>query len=615
MSTASLDGAEHFMDILEDLRRSGDLGHAFRSFKPPVATSSVGGPLPCTAADLSATVLKSQHLRYVAKEVAAETGSSVEAVEEQAGAILREMSQNLQLSSIRLLGYAFSKTMRRLYTGVHVNMDGLDRLRQATQEHPVILMPNHRSYMDFLIISYLMFTYDLPIPLYWAVLSEYVKTIVRTGYAPLEFYVEGLRSRTLKALPPKLGEPLSLLPKTFQNLLMITHAAAAAAAHGLLKARSILQENYGSMHVNFGQPLSVRQLCLGRFNRHHYNLIPRDLPQRPREDMQACVSWLAHRVVRAQERGSVLSPWSLMACALLQVPAATLVQEGLAWETLARSTLWLRRLALDCGAHLNWPSEDTRDWDEVMSSSMALHRSVVRRKGGRVFLAGEEGFPERRPIGAEEEEKEEGVARRAVAVLMVSSYRNQALHVFARPAMLAVAMHVTASRRRSELQAFFVFLLDVFSNEFIFTPGQSSQDFEDACSLLEKVGAIQSTQEEILVTEEGPRTLRFLETLLRPFLDAYQGVHTFSDKQFVTAVRKLATRHILAGELQTYEALSSETQKNTLSSLLRLEALTKLRTDERTEYSVKKSSVRRIGDVLCGKVPLQSALSPPDARL
>jgi len=48
------------------------------------------------------------------------------------------------------------------------------------------------------------------------------------------------------------------------------------------------------------------------------------------------------------------------------------------------------------------------------------------------------------------------------------------------------------------------------------------QDFEEACSLLEKVGAIQSTQEEILVTEEGHRTLSFLETLLRPFLDAYQ---------------------------------------------------------------------------------------------
>lgn len=72
--------------------------------------------------------------------------------------------------------------------------------------------------------------------LYWAVLSEYIKTIVRVrqthpslmpfvilcyicvfavvfflhdrqkGIAPVEFFVEGLRSRTLKSQVPKLGE-------------------------------------------------------------------------------------------------------------------------------------------------------------------------------------------------------------------------------------------------------------------------------------------------------------------------------------------------------------------------------------------------------------------------
>ncbi|KAJ3607274.1 hypothetical protein NHX12_026785, partial [Muraenolepis orangiensis] len=581
----SVNGDGEFTDILEDLRRSGDLRHALRTFKPP---PPYRGAPPCSASDLSTTV-------------AVETGSSVEAVEQQVGVLLREMSQNMQLSSIRLLGYTFSKTMRRLFTGVHVNMDALNKLQQASQEHPVILMPSHRSYLDFLIVSYLMFTYDLPIPviaagvpfyirraigsdkLYWAVLSEYVKTIVRTGHAPLEFYVEGLRSRTLKALPPSsvsqdplfffssppygmmhmVLEPffkgevydITLVPISISYDRVVEESLLAhellgvpkpkETTMGLLKASCVLRENYGRMHVTFGQSLSVRQQCEGRVDPSHYNLLPRDLPQKPSKDMQACVSWLAHRVVRTQEQGSVLSPWSLMACALLQGPMATLIREGLAWEALAQSTLWLRRQALGFGARLDWP---------------------------------------------------------------VASHRNQALHVFVRPAMLAVAMHVTASRRRSELQAFFVFLLDVFSNEFVFTPGQSSQDFEEACSLLGNTGAIRSSQEDVSVTDEGQRTMSFLRTLLQPFMDSYQvvfshlcaeEVHTFSDKQFVAAVRKLATGLILSGDLQTYEALSSDTQKNALGSLLRLEAVTKLRTDEQTEYSVKKSSVRRIGDMLC----------------
>lgn len=44
---------------------------------------------------------------------------------------------------------------------------------------------------------------------------------------------------------------------------------------GLLKASSVLQEDYGCMHVSFGRPLSVRQLCEGKMNRCQYNLIPR----------------------------------------------------------------------------------------------------------------------------------------------------------------------------------------------------------------------------------------------------------------------------------------------------------------------------------------------------
>lgn len=81
----------------------------------------------------------------------------------------------------------------------------------------------------------------------------------------------------------------------------------------------------------------------------------RDLPQKPSAEAQACVSWLSHLMVRIQEEGSVISPWSLMACLLLQAPAAVLSEEGLLWHQLTEKTLWLRKLALDFGARLNWP--------------------------------------------------------------------------------------------------------------------------------------------------------------------------------------------------------------------------------------------------------------------
>ena len=42
--------------------------------------------------------------------------------------------------------------------------------------------------------------------LYKAVFSEYVKTVLCSNDAPLEFFLEGTRSRTGKTLHPKLGD-------------------------------------------------------------------------------------------------------------------------------------------------------------------------------------------------------------------------------------------------------------------------------------------------------------------------------------------------------------------------------------------------------------------------
>ncbi|XP_026010376.1 dihydroxyacetone phosphate acyltransferase-like [Astatotilapia calliptera] len=670
-ATASLKDEEEFTDILEERRRTTDFGYALRTFNPQPYK---GAPTLSTS-DLNKAVLESQYLCYIIKEIAMETGSSVEKVKEDASRILKEMSHNLQLGFIRLMGYTLNKVFKRLYRSIYVNMEGLNMLQQAIQESPVILIPNHRSYVDFLIISYILFTYDIPVPviaagirladvaiiggllrrsgafyirraigsdkLYWAVLLEYVQTIVRTGYAPLEFYVEGFRSRTLKSLVPKLGmmdmvlEPyfkgevfdITLVPISISYDRVLEESLLALellgvprpkeSITGLFKASGVLQEDYGCMHVNFGRPLSARQLCEGKINWSEYNLIPRNLPQRPTAETQDCVNWLAHLIVRTQEEGSLISPWSLMACLLLQTPFTTLTEEGLQWHQLTEKTLWLRKLVLDFGARLNWPAHIPDS--EVMSSTVALHHSIVHHKEDRIYLVQDEDPARQDPLSPEE-----GVMRMAVVVLMLVSYRNQALHVFVRPGILATAIHITKNTRKDELFSFFCFLQDVFSNEFIFIPGRAVQDFEEACSLLQKCGAVHISQQEVIVLETGLEVLSFLQKLLQPFLDSYQLMfrylcekedHVFTEEQFLPDVRNLATKLILSGDLRTFEVLSSDTQKNVLSALRRLEAVTKLRASQQKEYKVNKAAVSRTGDILSGKVPLESLHTTPDARL
>ena len=82
---------------------------------------------------------------------------------------------------------------------------------------------------------------------------------------------------------------------------------------------------------------------------------------------------------------------------------------------------------------------------DVMSSTVALHGSVVNRKAGRVFLVQEEEPARNRPISPEEE-----MINTAAAVLMLASYRNMSLHIFVRPALLATALHITKTTQKGD---------------------------------------------------------------------------------------------------------------------------------------------------------------------
>uniref|UniRef100_A0A8C2CYM8 Si:ch73-21k16.5 n=1 Tax=Cyprinus carpio TaxID=7962 RepID=A0A8C2CYM8_CYPCA len=609
-SLFSVDGAEAdgFFDILEERRRSSDLSHAFRTFNP----QPYRGATPIAAAALNRMVLESQYLSYIIQEIMVECDEPREALLEEASALLDEMSQNLQLGFIRLLGFALSKVFKSVFSSIHVNEDGLTRVRAvivnyfSTHLYPNLFMVlSLTALMGMKLIGEIFrrsgaFFIRRAIgsdKLYWAVLSEYVRTIVRTGYAPLEFYVEGLRSRTLKSLTPKLGmmhmvlEPffkgevfdISLVPISISYERVLEESLLAHELLGvpkpketteaLLKARTVLKEDYGCMHVCFGNPVSVRDLVKGKINRRQYNLVPRDLPMKPSKETQEFVSGLAHMIIRLQERNVVLSAWNLMAVVLLQN------LQGIDLDLLTHKTLGLRRLALRFGAHLRWPKNVSDS--EVMSSSVSLHHSVVRCERGRVYLVEEAGPG---PVT-----QEEAVFRRAAAVLMCASYRNQAVHVFTRPAIVAVAMRTAARNRTDDVFHHFKFLLELFSNEFVLIPGQAVQDFEEGCSLLQQSGVIGRSDEEIYVRDNGQETIIFLREILQPFIESYQVTsHLHSCPG--SSPSPLA--------IESYESLSSDLQKNVLSALLSMAAVTKTKVDDQNEFRVNKSAVKRIWDML-----------------
>ncbi|XP_053566803.1 dihydroxyacetone phosphate acyltransferase isoform X2 [Bombina bombina] len=643
---------EVFEDILEERRQSSDLRYAMKCYTPVIYKNLT----PCKPSAIKTMVLQSDQLQYVIKQLSLESGELPEVIQDQAVEILDEMGHNLQLGAVRLFALSLSKIFKRLFRKVCVNEEGIHKLTQAIHEHPVVLLPSHRSYIDFLMLSYILYTYDLALPviasgmdfmgmkivgellrmsgaffmrrtfrgnkLYWAVFAEYVKAMLRTGYAPVEFFVEGQRSRTCKTLNPKFGLLNVVMEPFFKGEVFDTYLIPISISYervleeslysyellgvpkpkestsGLLKARRVLSDNFGNIHVSFGQPMSLRSLATGRINRSQYNLIPRHLPQRPTEDMQSFVSDVAYKVELHQIANMVLSPGVLIAAILLQNLS------GISYNVLVEKTLWLKDLIGAFGGCLDWP--DNLSASRVVRYSLDLHSNFVDLVDGQVFLA------EHRHTGVLTEEL---VFKRAVPVLTCASYRNQMLNACVRPALVVLASNVAQSVRKDDVYKSFYFMRNIFSKEFIFFPGFEEKDFEEGCFLLAQCDIIQATSHEIVITEKGSSAALFLSRMFQPFLEGYQLAcmylakevsDTFTEKQHVTQMRSFISQCIVGGDTKCYEALSSDMQKNTLSSFVQQGIVKCIKTATEISYVVDKKATKEAAEQLGLLLPTET---------
>ncbi|XP_006146044.1 dihydroxyacetone phosphate acyltransferase isoform X2 [Tupaia chinensis] len=638
---------DEFEDILEERRHVSDLKFAMKCYTPLLYK----GITPCKPSDIKGSVLNSEEIHYVIKQLSKESLQSADVLREEACEILDEMSHKLRLGAIRLFAFALSKIFKQIFSKVCVNEEGIQK--RAIQEHPVVLLPSHRSYIDFLMLSFLLYNYDLPVPviaagtdflgmkmvgellrmsgaffmrrtfggnkLYWAVFSEYVRTMLRNGYAPVEFFLEGTRSRSAKTLTPKFGLLNIVMEPFFKREVFDTYLVPISISYdkileetlyvyellgvpkpresttGLLKARRILSENFGNIHVYFGDPVSLRSLAAGRMSRSPYHLVPRYIPQRQSEDMHAFVTEVAYKMQLLQIQNLVLSPWALTVTVLLQN------RPSMDLDALVEKTLWLKGLTQAFGGFLVWP--DNEPPEEVVQSGILLHSNIASLVRDQVILR----------VDCGDSEVVDGLIFQHITLLMCSAYRNQLLNVFVRPSLVAVALQMTPGLRKEDVYSCFRFLHDVFSDEFIFLPGNTLKDFEEGCYLLCKSETIQVTARDILIIEKGNTVLEFLVRLFNPFVECYQIIckyllseeeDYFTEKQYLAAVRKFTSQLLDQGASQCYDVLSSDVQKNALAAFVRLGAVQKKKVNNDCIFNVNEPATTKLEEMLGCKKPV-----------
>ncbi|XP_074172554.1 dihydroxyacetone phosphate acyltransferase isoform X2 [Rhinolophus sinicus] len=645
---------DEFEDILEERRHVSDLKFAMKCYTPLVYK----GITPCKPSDIKSRVLSSEEVHYVIKQLSKDSPQSAAALQEEASEILDEMSHNLRLGAIRFFAFALSKIFKQIFSKVCVNEEGIQKLQRAVQEQPVVLLPSHRSYMDFLLLSFILYNYDLPVPviaagmdflgmkmiggllrmsgaffmrrtfggnkLYWAVFSEYVKTMLRECASPqpavssvwLWCECHWTRSRSAKTLTPKFGLLNIVMEPFFKREVFDTYLVPISISYdkileetlyvyellgvpkpkesttGLLKARKILSENFGNIHVYIGDPVSLRSLAAGRMSRSPYNLVPRYIPQKQSEDMYTFVTEVAHRMQLLQIQNLALSPWALVVAVLLQN------RPSMHFDALVEKATWLRGLARTFGGLLTWP--DNEPAGDVVQASILLHANLAGMVKDRVVLRVDSG----------DSDMVDGLVLQHVTLLMCSTYRNQLLNVFVRPSLVALALQMTPGCRKEDIYGCFHFLRDVFSDEFIFFPGNAVKDFEEGCYLLCKSETIQVTTRDILVTEKGNTVLEFLIGLFKPFVECYQIIckyllkeqeDCFTEKQYLARVRAFTSQLLDQGASQCYDVLSSDVQKNALAALVRLGVVEKKKVNNDHLFNVNEPATAKLEEMLGGK--------------
>ena len=367
----------------------------------------IQGPVVKDSKQLSQEILRTPEMRTEIGRLAESQGRSVDSVEKEIAGNLKEMAANFKMSYVEGWCIALTVLLGRLYSEVIAS--GLDRVREAGREAPVVLLPCHRSHIDYLVLSWLFHAHGLIAPhiaaginlaffplghlfrhagafflrrqfggdeVYRVTFREYVRKLVREGFW-VEFFPEGGRSRSGKMLPPKLGmlsiildairsgttQDVKLVPiyvgyeQVIEEQSYIAELSGADKERegitGLIKTTKVLWSRYGRLYVSFGEPLSVRDAL----EDSGVSDLPSDHP-----DFQEWVRRMGYRVLDGIQREALVTPSAVASMALLMS-----VKRGVHREEFIRRVGFI--LAMTSSKHA--------PLSKTLEHAMKLHRQPV----------------------------------------------------------------------------------------------------------------------------------------------------------------------------------------------------------------------------------------------
>ncbi len=413
------------------------------------------GPRIGTHAQISALVIEDQAVQELISEKADSTFGRYT----RARRYCREIFADCTQMTIELMLRLLRAFWNRYYDGISVY--NAETVREIALTHQLVYVPCHRSHVDYLLLSYVIYNENLAIPyiaagnnlnipvigrilrgggaffirrsfkdnkLYGTVMRAYLRQLVKMG-VPLEYFVEGGRSRTGRMLKPKFGmlgmtveayireqpRPLAFVPVYIGYEKLIEGKSYLGELYGgkkkgestlgALTAIFRLKGHFGKVTASFGAPIELDDVL--RQNCPDWSARAAEIEGRP-DWYRNSLNQLGDEIMHGINRACVINPVNSMATVLLATPRQSIEIE----ELIAQADIHQRIInGTACLATIRIEGRVTREEIQRIARRKLIH---VRQHelGDIVYLKPEDA-------------------------VLISYYRNNSLHAIIIPALIA----------------------------------------------------------------------------------------------------------------------------------------------------------------------------------
>ncbi|OOF58444.1 glycerol-3-phosphate 1-O-acyltransferase PlsB [Rodentibacter genomosp. 2] len=480
--------------------------------------SATGPRLPNREAMFN-KLLQSATIQAAIDDEAKNKNISREKAEKEAYKILDEIAADVSHSSLRAADRFLRWLWNKLYSGIDVQ--NADRVRKlALEGHEIVYVPCHRSHIDYLLLSYVLYHQGLVPPhiaaginlnfwpvgrlfrswgaffirrtfkgnrLYSAIFREYLAELFHRGYS-VEYFIEGGRSRTGRLLAPKTGmmsmtlqalqhhqtRPISVVPVYvgYEHVLEVdTYAkelrgAAKEKENAGLVLRVIKKlRNLGQGFVNFGEPITLSNYL----NQHFPDWKENHHEEKPQWFNHA-VDKISNQVMVNINKAAAVNAMNLVGMALLSSRQRALSREQLV--------------------------EQLDSYQQMLQQAPYSEDMVIPKDSSETMLEHVLSF-DRVGVLVEKDNFGEIVRLERTSAVLMTYYRNNIQHAFVLPSLVAsIILHYETIQKD--------LLLDAMSKIYPFLKGELFLHFSQD-ELRVQIGKIiaEFTRQEVIYSSEN----------------------------------------------------------------------------------------------------------------